>query len=73
MVSNDHIIEFDTTGLEEWEIKAIRDAIIMGISDGTRPHDKINRVEVMAMTTRAVDASVKLFVEVLEEAVKNKV
>ena len=73
MATEEKIIEFDTTGLEEWEIKAIRDAIIMDISDGTRPHEKVTRVECMAMSTRAVDAAVKSFVGVLEEAIKNKV
>ena len=66
-------IEFDKTGLEEWQVKAIRDAILMEISDGSRPFEKMTRVEGMAMVTRGVDAAVKLFVEVLEEAVKNKV
>ena len=73
MATEEKIIEFDTTGLEEWEVKAIRNSIIMDISDGTRPHEKVTRVECMAMATRAVDAAVKLFVEVLDEAVKNKV
>lgn len=56
-----------------WKEKAILNAKLMEISDGSRPDDMCTRVEAMTMATRAVDAAVKLFVKVLEEAVKNKV
>lgn len=55
-----------------WKAKAIRNAQLMELSDGSRPEEKATRVEVMAMATRAVDAAVRLFVEVLKEAVDNK-
>ena len=55
-----------------WKAKAIRNAQLMEISDCSRPEEKATRVEVMAMATRAVDAAVRLFVEVLKEAVDNK-
>ena len=55
-----------------WKEKAITEAKLMEISDGTRPDDNCTRVEAMAMASRAVDAAVKLFVKVLEEAVQNK-
>lgn len=56
-----------------WKEKAIYKAKLMEISDGTRPDDFCTRAEAMAMAERAVDAAVKLFVKVLEEAVQNKV
>ena len=55
-----------------WKEKAIYKAKLMGISDGTRPDDFCTRAEAMAMAERAVDAAVKLFVEVLKEAADNK-
>ena len=55
-----------------WAEKAIYKAKLMEISDGTRPDDFCTRAEAMAMAERAVDAAVKLFVEVLKEAVENK-
>lgn len=55
-----------------WKEKAIYKAKLMEISDGTRPDENCTRVEAMAMAERAVDAAVKLFVEVLKEAVENK-
>lgn len=55
-----------------WKEKAIYKAKLMEISDGTRPDDFCTRAESMAMAERAVDAAVKLFVEVLKEAVENK-
>ena len=57
---------------KSWREKAIRNAQLMEISDGSRPDDSMTRVEGMAMATRAVDAAVRLFVEVLKEAVDNK-
>lgn len=56
----------------DWKQKVIVNAKLMEISDGSRPDDPCTRVEAMAMATRAVDAAVKLFVKVLEEAVQNK-
>lgn len=55
-----------------WKEKAIYKAKLMEISDGTRPDDFCTRAEAMAMAERAVDAAVKLFVEVLKEACENK-
>lgn len=55
-----------------WKEKAIYKAKLMEISDGTRPDEFCTRAEAMAMAERAVDAAVKLFVEVLKEAVDNK-
>lgn len=55
-----------------WKEKAIYKAKLMEISDGTRPDEFCTRAEAMAMAERAVDAAVKLFVEVLKEAVENK-
>lgn len=55
-----------------WKEKAIYKAKLMEISDGTRPDDFCTRAEAMAMAERSVDAAVKLFVEVLKEAVENK-
>lgn len=55
-----------------WKEKAIYKAKLMEISDGEVPDALCTRVEAMAMATRAVDAAVKLFVEVLKEAVENK-
>lgn len=55
-----------------WKEKAILKAKLMEISDGSRPDEPCTRVEAMAMASRAVDAAVKLFVEVLKEAVENK-
>lgn len=55
-----------------WKEKAIKKAQLMEISDGSRPDEVCTRIEAMAMTTRAVDAAVRLFVEVLKEAVENK-
>lgn len=55
-----------------WKDKAIYKAKLMEISDGTRPDEFCTRAEAMAMAERAVDAAVKLFVEVLKEAVENK-
>lgn len=55
-----------------WKEKAIYKAKLMEISDGTRPDDFCTRAEAMSMAERAVDAAVKLFVEVLKEAVENK-
>ena len=55
-----------------WKEKAIYKAKLMEISDGTRPDEFCTRAEAMAMAERAVDAAVTLFVEVLNEAVKNK-
>ncbi len=56
----------------DWKQKVIVNAKLMEISDGSRPDDPCTRVEAMAMATRAVDAAVRLFVKVLEEAVQNK-
>lgn len=55
-----------------WKEKAIYKAKLMEISDGTRPDEFCTRAEAMAMAERAVDAAVKLFVEVLKEACDNK-
>lgn len=55
-----------------WKEKAIHKAKLIEISDGTRPEEFCTRVEAMAMVTRAVDAAVTLFIEVLAEAVENK-
>lgn len=55
-----------------WKEKAIYKAKLMEISDGTRPDDFCTRAEAMAMAERAVDAAVRLFVEVLKEAADNK-
>lgn len=55
-----------------WKEKAIYKAKLMEISDGTRPDEFCTRAEAMAMSERAVDAAVRLFVEVLKEAVDNK-
>lgn len=55
-----------------WKEKAIYKAKLMEISDGTRPDEFCTRAEAMAMAERAVDAAVTLFVEVLKEAVENK-
>lgn len=55
-----------------WKEKAILNAKLMEISDGSRPDEPATRAEVMAMCTRSVDAAVKLFVEVLKEACENK-
>ena len=55
-----------------WKEKAIYKAKLMEISDGTRPDEFCTRAEAMAMAERAVDAAVKMFVEVLKEAVENK-
>ena len=55
-----------------WKEKAIYKAKLMEISDGKNPGEVCTRVEAMAMAVRAVDAAVKLFVEVLKEAVENK-
>jgi N-acetylmuramoyl-L-alanine amidase CwlA len=38
--------------LQQWEKDAIAWAVKNGVSDGTRPHDTTNRVEVMAMMQR---------------------
>lgn len=56
----------------DWKQKVIVNAKLMEISDGSRPDDPCTRAEAMAMATRAVDAAVRLFVKVLEEAVQNK-
>lgn len=56
----------------DWKEKAILNAKLMEISDGARPDDPCTRAEAMAMATRAVDAAVRLFVKVLDEAVQNK-
>lgn len=56
----------------DWKEKAIYKAKLMEISDGTRPDEFCTRAEAMAMAERAVDAAVRLFVEVLKEAVDNK-
>ena len=55
-----------------WKEKAILNAKLMEISDGSRLDEPCTRAEAMAMATRAVDAAVKLFVEVLKEACDNK-
>ena len=55
-----------------WKEKSIKKAQLMEISDGSRPDEVCTRIEAMAMATRAVDAAVRLFVEVLKEAVENK-
>lgn len=55
-----------------WKEKAVYKAKLMEISDGSRPDDNCTRAECMAMAERAVDAAVKLFVEVLKEACDNK-
>lgn len=55
-----------------WKEKAIYKAKLMEISDGSRPDEVCTRAEAMAMAERAVDAAVKLFVEVLKEACENK-
>lgn len=56
----------------DWKQKVIVNAKLMEISDGSRPDDLCTRAEAMAMATRAVDAAVRLFVKVLDEAVRNK-
>lgn len=55
-----------------WKEKAILNAKLMEISDGSRPDEPCTRAEAMAMATRSVDAAVRLFVEVLKEACDNK-
>lgn len=55
-----------------WKEKAVLNAKLMEISDGSRPDEPCTRIEAMAMATRAVDAAVRLFVEVLKEACDNK-
>lgn len=56
--------------MEEWKVKAIEDAMKLGISDGTNPDNTCTRVEVMAMTSRAVEAAIKVMAEAINEALK---